>query len=196
MSKKDPTVKHVKVGIQAGTTNTAYATWDWNKKNVDCYKYKWKYRTDNGKKGKWFSGSDGSTTYKDSTYTIPDNALEISFSVIPISKKHNKKVKKGKKTVTQQVSYWDAGWSTAKHLTVKTYTPIAPSAPSVTLDNLKLKMEVDVSSSETEKIEFNIIQDDTKSLGTHPASVKVRHAYLMGRKKTFLQLSTSEDVTQ
>ena len=154
----------VKIGIQAGTTNTAYARWSWGKKNTDSFKYKWKYKTKNGK-GTWFMGSDGTTSYKDCTYSIPDNAIAVAFTVLPIAKK-NKKNK----------ALWHASWSTTKTLSIGTYSPIAPSAPSVTLDNLSLKMEVDVSSSETEKIEFNIVQDDKKSLGTTSVKVILRHA--------------------
>ena len=81
-----------KLGIQ-NDSKTMFCTWKWGKKHTKEYKVIWYYSTGDGVK---FIGSETTEKYKQSTYSIPDNAKTVSVKVKPISTKH--KVKKGKKT--------------------------------------------------------------------------------------------------
>lgn len=120
-----------KLGIQ-NDSKTMFCTWKWGKKHTKEYKVIWYYSTGDGVE---FVGSDSTEKYKQSTYSIPDNAKTVSVKVKAVSDKH--KVKKGKKT--KEVAYWRSGWSSKKSYVLNKHTePDKPSAPTVTVDKFRL----------------------------------------------------------
>lgn len=120
-----------KLGIQ-NDSKTMFCTWKWGKKHTKEYKVIWYYSTGDGVE---FVGSESTEKYKQSTYSIPDNAKVVSVKVKAVSGKH--KVKKGKKT--KEVSYWTSGWSSKKTYVLNKHTePDKPSAPTVTVDKFRL----------------------------------------------------------
>ena len=168
----------VVLGLQQGTTRTVYATWAWSKSHTDNYKVRWYYDTGNGV---WFIGEDSTVTMKQSTYSAPENAIKVKFTVKPVSKTHKvkKKKKKKKKTVeySVDVAYWTADWSTAKQYKFSTdQTPETPSVPTVSITKLKLTAEVNSYDTKTKEIEFQVVKNDKSVVKKGTAKVKTHHA--------------------
>ncbi len=159
-------VSKVSLALQNGTERTIFAKWNWDKKHTKEYSVKWYYATGNDV---WFEGNTGTVNLKNSTYTAPDNATKVKFTVKPISTTHtvNKK----------QTNYWTAEWSTAKVYKISKLSPSTPSVPSVSLNKYQLTSTVNVydESSGANKavtIEFNIVNTDSnKSYKTGKALV-------------------------
>lgn len=159
-------------GIQSNSDNTMFATWKWDRDHTKEYKTMWYYATGDGV---WFVGSDSTTTYKQSTYSIPSNATKIKFKVRAISKTH--------KVNNKDTSYWTAQWSTEKVVTVSSITPPTKpsSAPSVKIENYKLTAELDNLASDIAGIQFQIVKDDSKVYKTADVNVNKAHvAYSCG----------------
>lgn len=143
MAKK---VKIDKFGIQSGTTNTVYITWNWSKSNTDHYAVRWYYYTGDGVR---FVGDSTTTNNKQSTYTPPSNAESISVTIKPVSKKH--------KVNGKETSYWTADWSTAKKYYLKNAPPSVPSTPTVTIDRYRLTASLtNIQDLNAKQIEFHI----------------------------------------
>lgn len=154
-------------GLQSGTTNTLFATWSWSKSNTDNYRYIWYYDTGDSV---WFIGSDSTTTDKQCTYSIPDNAKRVKFKVKPNSKK---------KTVNnKETTYWTASWSTEKIFTTPTSVPPAtPSAPTVEIDKFKLTAELEnINADNATNIQFQVVKNDSSVFNTGSAQIKTRAA--------------------
>ena len=158
-----PTIQYF--GVQAGTDNTLFATWSWDKKNTENYKVTWHY--DTGDKV-WFVGNDSTSEYRQSTYTPPSNAKRVRLRVKAISKKHtvNKK----------EVSYWTGDWSTAKIFNMSNTPPVTPSAPNVEIENYRLTATLDNLDVNAKEIQFQIVKDDTKVFNTGKAKIVTAHA--------------------
>ncbi len=138
-------------GLQSGSDSTIFASWTWTKDHTENYKVKWSYDTGDGV---WFVGSDSTTEYKQSTYSMPSNAKRIKFIVKPVSTKHtvNKK----------ETSYWTAEWSTVKYYNAKDVPPSKPSAPNVTINKgnkLTAKLE-NINIGNVKEIQFQIYKND------------------------------------
>ena len=63
-----------KFGLQTGSDRTLYATWSWSKSHTANYEIRWTYSTGDGGE---FVGSSSTTTEKQSTYSIPENAVAV-----------------------------------------------------------------------------------------------------------------------
>lgn len=161
-SSNKPTIK--KFGIQSDSENTIFATWSWNKDHTDHYKTMWYYATGNGV---WFVGSDSTTNFKQSTYSIPQNAKKVKFKVKPIGKTYKKKGKDTK---------WTANWSTEKIHTVAEKPPEKPSTPSLEInDKNKFILSIDNVAEGVEKIQFELVKNNTSGQ-TRPVSVTNAYA--------------------
>ena len=137
-------------GLQTNTTNTVYATWSFDKANVENYQLEWKYSTGDGV---WFDGNTGTTTSKQSTYGAPSNAKSVKFRVKPISK--TKKDKNGKET-----SYWTASWSVAKTYSFSDNPPLMPAKPTANLTDKTLKVVVNDATG-VSIIQFDVAKNDS-----------------------------------
>lgn len=138
-------------GLQSGTTNTLYAKWTWSRKNTESYKVKWEYCAG----GVWFTGSSSSNSVdvndsdsaKQSTYSIPDNATSVRFTVKPVSKKRSN----GR-------SYWTGSWSTAMVYDPTETPPVTPSVPTTELDRYKLTVILNNLNVNADSIHFQIVK--------------------------------------
>lgn len=163
-----------KLGIQ-NDSKTMFCTWKWGKKHTKEYKVIWYYSTGDGVE---FVGSDSTEKYKQSTYSIPDNAKTVSVKVKAVSDKH--KVKKGKKT--KEVAYWRSGWSSKKSYVLnKHMEPDKPSAPTVTIDKFRLTASCENLSDDTNNkptsIIFRVVRNNsTRAFATNWAKVVNRSA--------------------
>ena len=107
-------------GIQSNSDNTLFATWTWDRDNVENYKVEWYYDTGDGV---WFVGTQSTVTVKQSLYSIPQNAKKVRFRVMPVSKTHtvNKK----------ETRYWSADWTAYKTHIVAAKPLTKPSKPNL-----------------------------------------------------------------
>lgn len=173
MAKKKKTTKvvtpkmatNVKVGYQTGSDNTLYSSWDWNTSNTDKYNVKWRYYTGDGI---WFVGSETTTTYKYSTYSVPSNATLVQFTVQPVAKTY----KKGKK----QVAYWSASWSTVVAFNTKDLPLDEPSTPEISINKFNLTVEVDYYGANATHIEFEVVKNDTTRVYSGMGRIVTNHA--------------------
>lgn len=140
---------NVSVKLQSGTDRTVFATWNWNEKNTENYRIRWFYSTGDDV---WFMASDTTVTIKQSTYTAPNNAIRVKFAVKPISKKH--------KVKNKETSYWTASWSTQVKYSFSNNPPVAPSVPTVKIDQFLLTAEVDDYNDLNESIEFSVVRNN------------------------------------
>lgn len=146
-------------GIQSRTDRTLYANWTWDKSGTtENYEVKWTYFT-----GNTYSSSSSKLGFVEkstvditqSLYTPPDNADYVTFSVKPIAKD----------------DAWYAEWSTLKYYYFKDAPPTTPDVPSVELDKFKLTVELDNIEGTAEKIEFQIVKNNSTVFKTGSANV-------------------------
>lgn len=152
-------------GLQSDTDRTIYATWTWSKSNTENYKVMWYYATGDGV---WFVGNDGTSEYKQSTYTAPSNATKVKFKVKAVSKTHT--------VNNKETSYWTGSWSTAKTYNFSNNPPSKPNAPSVEIKNLKLTAKLSNLDINATEIQFHIVRNDTKSFNKGTATIKTSAA--------------------
>lgn len=152
-------------GLQSDTDRTVYATWTWGKSHTENYKVMWKYDTG---EGIWFVGNDGTSDYKQSTYTAPENAKRVNFQVRPISTKYTKNNK--------EYSYWTADWSTSVTYSFSSNPPSTPSVPTVSIDEYKLKANLDNLNVNADGIQFQIVKNDRTVFATVISKIFKNHA--------------------
>lgn len=158
------TVTIKQFGLQADVENVLFVTWGWTKSNTENYQVRWEYYT---KDKVWFVGSDDTTTYKYSTYSIPSNATQVRVRVKPVSKK--------KKENNKEVSYWTGSWSSWSKHTVER-TPDTPPVPTVTLKDFTITAEVSNLKGEPSIVQFDVVKDDGQSIKMAKASVSTSSA--------------------
>lgn len=141
----------VAFGLQADTDNTYFATWNWGQGNTKNYEYIWYYTTSDGRD---FIGSNGTTNFKECTYSPPANAKRVKFKVKAISET--------RQVNNQQVAYWTSNWSSLQSKAVKEAAPDAPPTPTVKIEQFKLTADIDnISDKAGSIIEFEIVKDDS-----------------------------------
>lgn len=154
-----------KFGLQTGSDRTLYATWSWGKAHTANYEIKWTYSTGDGVE---FIGSSSTTTDKQSTYSIPDNAVTVTFTVKPVSETYTKN--------DNTVNYWTAGWSTKKTYYAASLPPSVPSGLTVEIKKYTLKATLNNIASNTSEIEFQIVRNDLSVFNTGTAPVRTSTA--------------------
>lgn len=152
-------------GLQAGTDNTMFATWKWDRANTEKYQVWWEYDTGNGI---WFVGSNTTVEHniKQSTYSAPSNAVGVQFWIKPISQT---------RTVNNsEVSYWTAEWSTAKQYYFSQNPPTVPTNLSVEIKDYKLTAEAQYANDITAAsgIEFQVVKNNSTVFKTGKAGIK------------------------
>lgn len=161
---KKNTSKKAKIlvfGLQSDTTSTMYAVWSWDKSNTEKYQVQWYYDTGDGV---WFEGSLTDVTTKQSTYSAPENANRVKFTVRPVSKKRtvNKK----------ETSYWTAEWSTAKIYDFINNPPTTPPVPTVTIEGNRLTAKLENLDVNGLSIHFKVVKDDTIVFKTSNTTIR------------------------
>lgn len=136
-------------GLQSDTTSTMYAVWTWDKTNTEKYQTRWYYDTGDGV---WFIGSESDVTNKQCTYSAPDNAVKVKFTVRPVSKK--------RKVNGKETSYWTASWSTTKTYDFINNPPTTPPVPTVTIEDYRLTAKLENLDVNALSIQFKVVQDD------------------------------------
>ena len=162
-----------KFGLQTGSDRTLYATWSWSKDHTENYEVRWTYSTGDGVE---FVGSASTTDEKQSTYSIPTNAVAVMFCVKPVSETYTTSSGKGSTKTSTTMSYWTAGWSTKKTYYVASLPPDVPSGLSVEISKYTLKATINNVATNTESIEYQIVQNDLKVYNTGTAKVRTSTA--------------------
>lgn len=166
---KITSVKNITLGIQSGTTNTVYATWEWSvksaySKHFDHYDVTWTYFVD----GIPFTQSASSSKTKSATFSPQNNATHVKVTIQPVAKTHSVKKKTGEKdskgkektkSVTQV--YWTAS-KASKTLALPSALRIdTPSAPDIELNKTGLKMSItynNTGNSNPTRIQFEVVK--------------------------------------
>lgn len=152
-------------GLQADTDRTVFATWTWDRSNTENYNTVWYYDTGNGV---WFVGNDSNTKDKQSVYTAPENAKRVRFKVKPISET---------RTVNdKETSYWTASWSTVKTYDFNNNPPVAPSAPTVTIEQYTLTAELSNLDLNATHIEFQVVKNNASVYKSGKVAISTNHA--------------------
>ena len=154
------------IGRVSNADNTLFATWNWSKSHTASYKVQWLYDTGNGV---WFVGTDTSNSVdehapelsRQSTYSIPNNAVRVRFKVKPISETYKKNDK--------DVYYWEAQWATG--LIENTDVPDTPDSPSVEINGYKLTAYYNNLTIDADSIEFHVYKNDEKKVYTGIATI-------------------------
>lgn len=127
-------------GLLSTNAKTLFATWEWKKEDTGSYQVKWEYLPKDWP-DTWLSGSSKSISVnkedpdasKQDTYSIPDNAISVRFSVKPLVKTESSSGVSKYTSGTSNSSSWTATWSTAKYYNVGS-SPITPTNLSVTIN--------------------------------------------------------------
>lgn len=153
-------------GLLSTAVNTLFATWDWSKSGqTEKYKVFWTYKT---MSGDTLVGNDSDnpvdsdtpSAARQSTFAIPNGALEVRFKVKPVSKK--------KKVNGKETTYWTGEWTDAQIYKCK--TPLGtPSAPEVEIKNDVLTATLrNINIDGADGIEFDVVSNNKArfSIGT------------------------------
>lgn len=140
-------------GLQSNTDRTIYASWRWTKDHTDSYKTMWYYATGDGM---WFVGDDSTTKYKQSTYSAPENATKVKFTVKAISKK--------KKVNGKETTHWTGKDSDAQIYNFSSSPPSTPPTPTVKIDKYTLTAEIsNYDDKVASQVFFEVVKDDKTS---------------------------------
>lgn len=164
-------------GIMSTNEKTLFATWTWSKESkTESYKIVWEYC---GEDGVYFVGSDSSNSVdndyyassRQSTYSIPANAIRIRLRIKPIAKKE-------KDANDNEKSLFTASWSDWKYHTVSNPLTVPPT-PTVEIDkNNKLTATIENLDINASKIKFEIVQNDTTSIATGTSTINNNYNYV------------------
>lgn len=133
-----------------------YASWKWDKTYTENYQVKWYYKDASSWLKDWIQSSDSTVNVKQATFSIPQNAKQVKFTVKPIAKK---------RTINgKEKDAWTASWSTAKIFNVSD-PPDAPPAPNIDkLENNKLTVSVSNVDADGGKIIFQVYPISSKKV--------------------------------
>lgn len=159
-TSSQPTQVTIKAfGLQADTDDTLFVTWDWSRSKTASYSIEWSYYTSNGI---WFISSSSNSVdennpdaSRQSTYSIPSNALQVRVRIKPIAKKET--------VNNKETTPWTASWSSYKTWTDST-TLSTPGTPSVEIEDYKLTAKLEnITVANATQIEFQIYKNDGSS---------------------------------
>lgn len=146
-----------KINLQRGTDRTVYVEWTCNLDHIDHYEVRWWYKIElvDGSQVGIRVDPDATTTSKYITYNAPADALWVTCYVKPVSKTY--KDSKG-----NDIRYWNGEWSNPESYKWTKHTPIdTPSAPSVSIRDLKLTASVDNLDSEITEVKFQVVKNNS-----------------------------------
>lgn len=160
----------VTVALQANSTRTLIARWNWSKANTDHYLVRWWWGAEGELGIPAVLDEQVSTAWRGDTYTAPEDAERVSFYVKPVSKTY--KDKKG-----NDVSYWTADWSTKQTYYFKDNPPLTPDVPKVELDGTKLTVTLDnLQDLNAESIQIHVYQDNAHLVAEKTVKIVTYHA--------------------
>lgn len=165
-------------GLQSQDTSgrAMYLAWTCKTIHLKSFKVRWSYYAD----GLWIIGNESETTsaaseYRTSTYSAPENATKVKVKVQPISATYKDKN-------NNDVKYWNSlPWSAEKSYDFSNNPPYPPSAPTVEIEDYSLTASinnVDPKELNADSIEFEIIKNNSTSLGIYSAKINTVSNYV------------------
>ena len=171
-----PTITAFGLQSEDTTGRAMYMAWSYSRSNVKNYKVRWSYYAD----GLWIIGSENETTsaaseYRNSTYSAPSNAKKVKVKVLAISDTY-------KDSSGNEKKYWtDEPWSAEKVYDFGDNPPYPPDAPDVEIEDYTLTASIDnIKANElnAESVEFEIIKNNSSSLGAYAAKINTSTNYV------------------
>lgn len=169
---KPPTTSYTVVinqfGLQSNTDRTVFATWSFDRGNVDSYSVMWYYDTGDNV---WFVGNDGSEKHQQSIYTAPSNAKRVKFKCKPVSQT--------RKVNNVDTVYWNGTWSSEKVFSFSDAPKPPDIPPTPTVEINKYTLTASVSNYEADSnvnVEFQLVSNDAQVYNTGISSVITSHA--------------------
>lgn len=166
-------------GLQSeDTTGRAmYVAWSFSKTNLKNFKVRWSYFADNI----WFMAQEGETesyesAYCSGTYSAPANASKVKVRIAAIAKENSNNKK-----------YWNDIWSSESVYDFNDNPPYVPGSPSIEIKEDPTTKELSLVASlenvdpkvlNADSIEFEIVKDNTFSLGTYAAPINTVSNYV------------------
>lgn len=165
-------------GLQSQDTSgrAMYLAWTCKTIHLKSFKVRWSYYAD----GLWIIGNESETTsaaseYRTSTYSAPENATKVKVKVQPISATYKDKN-------NNDVKYWNSlPWSAEKSYDFSNNPPYPPSTPTVEIEDYSLTASINnVNPKElnADSIEFEIIKNNSTSLGIYSAKINTVSNYV------------------
>lgn len=161
-------------GLQSeDTTGRAmYVAWSFSKSYTEKYKIRWACYKD----GQWWTTdnetSSAESVFCNDVYTADEGSTKVKVKVQAISKVKNNET--GEK-------YWRDVWSAEKTYDFSNNPPYPPSIPSVEIKDYSLTASIDnIDAKElnADSVEFEIIKDNSASLGTFAAKINTISNYV------------------
>lgn len=154
------------VKLHSWSDNTVFCVWRFSNAWLDHFEVQWEYKTPMGLF--WASGkkedNEGWKTY--STFEIPSNASMIRFRVRPVST--TKKDKNNK-----EISYWTISYCAWQTYEIEELSCLTPSAPTISIEDLKLTAKLEDVDSKTTKIQFKLVKDNETNSTSTSNKIKV-----------------------
>ena len=171
-----PTITAFGLQSEDTTGRAMYLAWSYSRSHVKNYKVRWSYYADS----LWQIGTETETTSAESayctdTYSAPTNASKVKVKVLAISSTY--KDSKG-----NEQKYWtDTPWSAEKIYDFSENPPYPPSVPSIEIKDFTLTASInniDAKELNADSVEFEIIKDNSSSLGTYTAKINTVSNYV------------------
>lgn len=165
-------------GLQSeDTTGRAmYIAWSCSREHVKNYVVRWSYYADN----MWIVAQENPTTnakdiYCNDTYSAPSNASKVRAKVQAVAETK-------KDSAGNEYPYWDGEcWSAEKVYDFSDNPPLPPSTPNVEVEGLTLTASIDnidAGKLYAEYVEFEIVKNNTASLGSYAAKINTATNYV------------------
>ena len=160
-------------GLQANDTSgrAMYVAWSYSRSNTKNYTVRWSYYAD----GLWFATEHDTESadkaFCNDTYSAPENATKVKVKILANSD-----------TKKDGSLYWkDKPWSAEKVHDFSDNPPYPPNTPSVKIEDLILTASIDnidAKKLNAESVEFEIIKDNSSSLGAYAATINTVSNYV------------------
>ena len=156
-------------GLQSeDTTGRAmYVAWSYSRSYVKNYKVRWMYYAEN----MWQIGTETETTSYESIYcndlwSAPERATKVKVQVLAQSQSNS----------NNGLYWYDVPWSAEKIYDFSDNPPYPPNTPSIEIKDYTLTASIeniDASKLNAESVEFEIIKNNSTSLGKYEAKINI-----------------------
>lgn len=158
-------VSNLTLKVQGQNLDIVYAKWSFSGSNLDYYRVRWYYYTSGVSSA--FSGGENKVNGYTDTYSPPSNTRKVKVIVTPVAKKH--------KVNGKEVYYWN-GESVSATYELANNPPEQPNAPEVTIEGYKLTAIANTTDSRADKMQFYVINGNSKFTQSDPITVKNQRA--------------------